>query len=100
MKDFTNKAINANLINGLQVLQGKIYFYEDGYVYKAEGVNSVISHNKIMYDQIKYVNPKKTLGFVPNGIMICLKNGERLNYVVSNRDDVIVYFQNKISGEE
>lgn len=100
MKDFTDKVVNANLIDGLQILQGEIYFYDDGYIYKADGVNSVICHNKIMYSQIKEVKRKRTLGIVPNGVTVCLKSGEEFNYVVSNRNDIIMYFQNKKCKEE
>lgn len=95
MKDYTDKSINANQIIGISTLTGKLYFYEDGYVFKAQSVNGVISNPKIEYKDIKGVTGRNTLGIIPNGISIKMKDGQILNYVVTRRKEIIEFLTRK-----
>ena len=95
MKDYTNKSINANQITGITTLTGKLYFYEDGYVFKAQSVNGILSNPKVEYKDITSVKGRNTLGIIPNGICVQTKKGEILNYVVTGRKDVIDFLNQK-----
>lgn len=96
MKDFTNKSINANCLQGLQTLTGKLYFYEDGFSFKADSVNGVINKGKILYKEIKTVNKRNTMGIIPNGLSVLQKNGEELVFVVSSRNEVREYMVSRL----
>ena len=96
MKDFTNKSINANCLQGLQTLTGKMYFYEDGFSFKADSVNGVINKGKTLYKDIKTVNKRNTMGIIPNGLSIVLNNGEEIVFVVSSRNEVREYMISRL----
>lgn len=65
MGDYLNKSVNANMINGLTTLIGNLVFLEDGIVYKAKSVNSILVNPKILYKEIAEVKARNTLRFVP-----------------------------------
>ena len=96
MKDFTNKNINANYLQGLQTLTGKLFFYDDGFVFKADSVNGVINKGKTLYKDIKTVNKRNTMGIIPNGLSVVLNNGEELVFVASNRNEVREYMISRL----
>jgi|GEM_PF-6019706 len=47
MKGYSNKSINANWLDVLQVLTGKTRFYEDGYAFIARATQGSINKVKI-----------------------------------------------------
>lgn len=98
MKDLVNKSINANQIIGITTLTGKLFFYEDGFVFKSESVNGVINNPKIEYKTITSIKERNTLGIIPNGISIKKQDGEILNYVVFGRKDVIDFLKQKLAS--
>lgn len=96
MKSLTGQSINANKIEGLTTLTGRLHFYEDGLVFKALSVNSILNLPRIEYKRIVSVKKRKTLGIIPNGIIIELDDGTTHIYVVNNRKAVISYLASKI----
>ena len=98
MKDFNNKAVNANLIIGLTTLTGKLCFFENDFVFKANSVNSTMCYPPIAYREIAEVKAKNTLGFIPNGITVVLNNGESYSFVVMRRNDIKNYLTRKSQG--
>lgn len=97
MKNYVNKTIRANQLLGTNTLTGNLCFYEDGYCFKAEGVNSTISGPKIEYSSIAEIKSKNTFGFVPNRIIIKLRTGESYQYVVMHRKDIMKFLAYKMS---
>ena len=91
MNDFVNQSVNANQINGLTTLTGKLSFFEKGFIFKAQGVNSIINSPLLSYQDISEVKARNTLGVFPNGITVCFKNGKTYNYVVMNRNDIMQF---------
>ena len=55
MKDFTNKHIHANYRKSNRTYIGSLWFYDDGFEYKAKSVNSNIKMGKISYSEIKNI---------------------------------------------
>ena len=96
MKDFTNKHMNANYRKGSQTYVGSLWFYADSFEYKAKSVNSAIRFGKIAYSEINNVKTVNTLGIVPNGIIIVLKNGAEYNYVINDRKSVVEFLKSKV----
>ena len=96
MKDLSNKHINANYRKGAQTYIGSLWFYDDGFEYKAKSVISDIALGKILYSEISSIKPANTLGIVPNSIKIKLKNNKEYIYVVNNRKSVLTFLQSKL----
>lgn len=88
MKDLVNKAVTANYLQGMQTLTGKLYFYEDGFSFKADSVNGVIDKGKILYRTVTAVNKRNTLGLIPNGLSVLLDNKDELIFVLNGRNTV------------
>lgn len=99
MKDFLNKSINANYIEGMQTLTGKLTFMSDGIVFKANSVNGVMNMPLIRYTDIASVELKNTFGILPNAIVIKTKLKKEYCYVVSNRKDMVSFLNSKIIKE-
>lgn len=97
MKDFTNTHINANYRKGAQTYVGSLWFYEEGFEYKAKSVNSTIKFGKIAYSEIKEIKLINTLGIVPNGLLLRLKNGKEMNFVVSGRKAIEKFLLSKMN---
>lgn len=99
MKDFLNKSINANYIEGMQTLTGKLTFMSNGIVFKANSVNGVMNMPLISYDDIISVELKNTLGILPNAIVIKTKQKKDYCFVVSNRKDIAAFLNSRIIKE-
>lgn len=99
MTDYLNKCINANQIEGISTLTGKLYFFDDGLVFKALSVNSVISKPKIYYSDIEDINVRNSLGFIPNGITLRKKDGASFIFIVSKRNDVMSFIKQKVEWQ-
>lgn len=91
MKDFTDKRVNANLCNGIQIYTGHLWFYEDGFVYKIKAANADISYEKVLYEDILRVDPANTIGLIPNGLKITLKNSRVFQFAVNQRNQIRNY---------
>ena len=98
MKNYVNKTVNANSIRGVDTITGKLCFFDDGYVFDAQSVNGVIRNPKIKYKSIAEIKPTNTLGIIPNGLTIQLKNGEVFKYVVFHRNDIIEFLSYKMNN--
>lgn len=96
MKDFTNKHVNANYRKGAQTYVGSLWFYDKEFEYKAKAVNSTIKLGRTAYAEIKSIKNVNTLGIVPNGIIIELKNKTQYNYIINNRKAVVAFLKSKI----
>ena len=98
--NYIGKSINANQIDGITTLTGKLYFYEEGYVFKAQSVNAIQDKPKVFYKDIEEIRLRKTLGIIPNGIIVCLKDGKCLNYVVTKRKEIVSFLNGMIKASE
>lgn len=96
MKDLINSKINANMKKDSHTYTGNLYFYNDGFEYKANSVNSKIAFGKILYSDIKEITATKTFGLISNGILITLKNLQQLQFVVTNQKTVFNFLKSKI----
>lgn len=100
MKDYNNTSVNANQISGLTTITGQLCFLKEGYYFKAQGVNSVINNPLIAYKDIAEVKGRNTLGFIPNGISVYLRNGIKYDYAVLHRNDIKAYMESKIKATQ
>lgn len=96
MRDLTGTNVNANCRKGGTLYVGSLCFFTDSFEYKAKAVNSTISLGKIPYSDINEIEAANTLGIIPNGIIVKLKNSNELRFNVNNRNAVIEFLKSKM----
>ena len=75
----------ANHFKNAEAVGGKLYLLKDHLEFKSHGFN-IQNHSFIIYSkEIEKIIFYNTLGFVPNGLKLVLKDGEEEKFVVSNR---------------
>lgn len=99
MKDYINKSVKANWIEGIQTLTGNLVFKNDSVIFKANSINGVMMLHLIRYDDIISVELKKTFSIFPNAIVIKTKQCKEYYYVVPNRKDIVAFLKSKIVKE-
>ncbi len=97
MKDLTGKSVSANQRKGIKTYTGKLCFFENGIVFKAQSANGTLNMPMIEYESILSIKGTNTLGFLPNGIAIQTKNGEEFVFVVPCRNTVLAYLREKVN---
>lgn len=96
MRDLTGTYVNANCRKDGNTYVGSLWFFSDSIEYKAKAVNSTISLGKIPYSNINEIEAANTLGIIPNGIIVKLKNSNELRFIVNNRNTVIEFLKSKM----
>ena len=89
IKNYVGTSINANLFRGIEAVGGKIHFSDNSLIFKSHELNIQKGKTEIKYKDIESISKRNTLGIVPNGIKIVLKNGVEHNFVVNNRKKII-----------
>ena len=87
--------IKANLKDGLQTYEGNLFFYDDGFEYKAKSLNALTSFGKVLYTEIKRIKQGKTFGIISNRIIISTSDDREYRFVVINAKSVIEFIKNK-----
>ena len=94
MENLVEKSFYANMWEGLFVHKGKIYFEEDGFVFKTKVIFTI---PKVHYNEINSVQEANTLGIIPNGISVNYRKGQKLVLAVNNRRTVMDFLNSMIS---
>lgn len=89
--------VNSNYFKNGKTLTGKLAFESEGFCFKADSVNGKLNLGLIEYEKIKSVDYKKTFGFIPNGLLIVLKDGTEMLFVPLKRKQVKDFLCSKIS---
>lgn len=45
------------------------------------------------------INKTNTLGIIPNGIKVTLRNGHEYKFVISNREEVIKFLNSQVQND-
>lgn len=93
MKDYIGKNISANLFRGVEAVGGKIFFESTCLIFKSHEYNIQTGETSIDYKQIDTIENTKTLGVVPNGILITTKDDIKYRFVVNNRSKIINFIE-------
>ncbi len=94
MKNLVGKSINANLLEGLNTLTGKLLFNEEGFSFKADSVNSTMDMGYINYSDIQDIELVNSLAIVPN--VICVKTNDKTwKFVVARRKEIAEFLITK-----
>ena len=89
------QVVAANLFRGKEAVGGRLHFEEQRMVFKSHAFNIQTGETVILYSDIADVHPRNTLGLVPNGISVILKNGVEHKVVVWNRKEIIAFLREK-----
>jgi len=77
----------ANHFKGVESVGGKLFLTNFRLYFKSHAFNVQVHELSIPLDEIKSVELKNTLGIVPNGMAVTLKDGHEERYVVYGRGD-------------
>lgn len=91
IKNYIGTSINANLFRGIEAVGGKIHFDDNSLIFESHKLNMQKGKTEIKYKDIGSISKRNTLGIVPNGIKIVLKNGIEYGFVVNNRKKIIEF---------
>ena len=94
-----NWSVSSNLIKDGRTLTGRLFFDEETFCFKADSVNGILNLGEINYNQIQQVQQKNIFGFIPNGLMVKLKDGTDLLFVPLKRKKVREYLIDKAKKE-
>jgi hypothetical protein len=90
--------IFANLFRGLEGVGGKIFLTNQRLIFKSHSFNIQKGQTNIEYSIISSVQKRKTAKLIDNGIKIITKQNTEYDFVVNDRDDVLVKIQNKLNS--
>ena len=89
--------IFANLFRGIEGVGGKIFLTNERLIFKSHSLNIQKGQTDINYSDIVSVDKRKTAKLIDNGIKISTKQGTEYDFVVNDRDDVLIKIQNKLN---
>ncbi len=91
----------ANHFKGIESVGGWFYLTSDELIFKSHKFNFQNHRLELKVNQIKEVKPIFTFGFIPNGLQIITKNGQKEKFVVHNRkawvqkiNDIVLIYRN------
>lgn len=96
MKDYVNQSVLANLFKGPEAVGGKIFFYDQGLIFKSHALNIQKGETAIAYANIASISKRSTFMIVPNGISIITKDQKEYKFVLYHRNDVIEFLNSKM----
>lgn len=96
MKDYSGRSIFANYFVGKEAVGGKIYFDNNGFLFKSHDLNIQTGSIRIEYSQIIRADKRMTLGIVPNGMSVFTFDNFEHKFVIYHRNSVIEYINSRI----
>lgn len=87
--------IFANLFRGVE---GKIFLTNQRLIFKSHSLNIQKGQTNIEYSIISSVQKRKTAKLIDNGIKIITKQNTEYDFIVNDRDDILVKIQNKLNS--
>lgn len=79
----------ANLFRGIEGVGGRLTITNKRVIFNSHALNLQAGTTEILISDIASVSKRNTLGIVPNGMSITLKNGTVYKFVIGKRDMLI-----------
>jgi len=79
----------CNLFRGIEGVGGRLKITNQRLIFEPHAINVQKQILEVPLNQIKEVNTRNTLGFIPNGILIKLVSGQEYKFVVWKREELI-----------
>lgn len=93
MKNYIEGKIAANYFRGAEAVGGKIYFDENGFVFKSHALNIQCGETRIEYSDIISISKRNMLGIVPNGLSLFTKDNFEHKFVINSRNNIIEFLK-------
>lgn len=77
----------ANHYKGIEAVGGKLFLTNRRLRFRSHKINVQTHDESYPIDTIASVEPARSLGIVPNGLLVHLRDGRRERFVVSGRGD-------------
>ena len=75
----------ANHFKGIESVGGRLFLTDRRLRFRSHRFNVQAHDESYALGDITHVEPSRTLGFVPNGLLVHLKDGRRERFVVADR---------------
>lgn len=86
----------ANYYRGIEAVGGTLFLNDAGIIFKPHKMNIQKGELFLNYDQMRAVETRKTLGVIPNGVIIYAKDDKQHKFVINNSKRVIEYIRSRI----
>lgn len=88
--------VAANLFRGIESVGGRLKITSRRVLFESHALNMQKIPAEILLSDIKEVSKRNTMGFIPNGMLICTKAGVEYKFVVNDREKLISIIESKI----
>ena len=88
----------ANHFKGLEAVGGKLYLTNNRLIFKSHPFNIQTHIEKFPIDEIVDIGKRNTLGIVPNGFFIKMKDGRFEKFVVWDRSKWLAKIQDRLNS--
>jgi hypothetical protein len=88
-EEYLKKNVTANLFRGIEAVGGWLSITTERVLFRSHKVNFQKQPLQIKLKDIAKIEKRHTLGLIPNGLRILLKNGKEFKFVVWNREQLI-----------
>jgi hypothetical protein len=96
--EFLIKKGLANHFKGLESVGGELYLTNNRVIFKSHQFNIQTHTEKFPIDEIVDIGKRNTLGIVPNGIFIKMKDGRFEKFVVWRRSEWLAEIQERLNS--
>lgn len=87
----------ATYKRGLESVGGKIYFDAEGLIFRPHMLNFQTSEVRINFCDMRGAEPCKTLGLIPNGMLVYTKDNKQHRFITYSSKEMAEYIRSKIS---
>jgi hypothetical protein len=83
----------ANHFKGIEAVGGKLFLTDRRLRFRSHKFNAQPHDESYPIEAIVSVEPARTLGIVPNGVLVHLRDGRRERFVVGGRSEWVMHLQ-------
>jgi hypothetical protein len=88
----------ANHFKGIEGVGGKLFLTNKRLRFRSHKINVQTHDESYPIETIASVEPSRSLGIVPNGLLVHLRDGRRERFVVSGRGDWVSSIRSTLKG--
>jgi hypothetical protein len=88
----------ANLFRGKEGVGGQLTITNSRLIFKPHSFNFQTQEEEIFIKDIRSIEKSKNLGFISNGMLVTLKNGNVHRFVVWGPTEIVEYINSRINA--
>jgi hypothetical protein len=89
----------ANHFKGIESVGGKLFLTNKRLRFRSHKFNAQTHDESYPIEAISAAEPARTLGIVPNGVLVHLRDGRRERFVVGGRTEWVTHLRRAIETE-